>query len=270
MKIPVNIFIIIILIQPVTLSAEVSLQGFLQGSYTPLITGENRDIGSGSGFLLAEERVQLKLSDYSPSGSAGYFAKTDFFRDSIEGDADIEMREAYLDFSSDFYSLRLGRQIVTWGVGDLLFINDIFPKDYQAFFTGRPLEYLKTGSDAFKLDFYPDFFSAEVVLLPFFEPDNLPDGRRLFIYDPFSAVQDREISEPSSELKNMELALRLYRGIFGFDTALYAYKGFSRFPGMSPDSFTAPSKISFFFPELAVYGFSSQGNILDGLLSLEA
>jgi hypothetical protein len=37
--------------------------------------------------------------------------------------------------------------IITWGVGDLLFINDVFPKDWESFFSGRPPEYLKLGVD---------------------------------------------------------------------------------------------------------------------------
>ncbi|MFQ5866927.1 MAG: hypothetical protein ACE5IT_02910 [bacterium] len=261
--------LVIFLIWPSLLIAEVSLHGFLQGNYTPRVTGEKLKTEGESDFLLAEERVQLKLSDYSSSGDAGYFVKVDFFRDSIENNTDIDIREAYLDYSSQLYSFRIGRQIITWGVGDLLFINDVFPKDYFAFFTGRPLEYLKIGSDAFKIDFFPGFLSAEVVVIPFFEPNNLPTGQRLFIFDPFSEIQDRETLKPSPEFENMELALRFYRNVLGFDTSLYAYKGFSHFPGMRPDNLTSPSKISFFFPELAVYGFSAQGNAVNGLLSIE-
>ncbi len=48
------------------------------------------------------------------------------------------VREAYADYSRAWLDLRLGRQIITRGVGDLVFINDVFPKDWSAFFPGGP------------------------------------------------------------------------------------------------------------------------------------
>jgi hypothetical protein len=131
---------------------EISLHGFAQGNYAARITGKEPSGLEGGDFLLGEERFQLKLA--ASSGGAGFFVKADFFHDAVAEEADIEAREAYLDYGAGLFDLRIGRQIVTWGVGDLLFINDIFPKDYVAFFSGRPLEYLKVGSDAAKIDFF--------------------------------------------------------------------------------------------------------------------
>lgn len=65
------------------------------------------------------------------------------------GEFDVDLREAYLDYTTENCDFRLGRQFVTWGVGDLLFINDVFSKDYVSFFAGRPLEYLKIEVDGY-------------------------------------------------------------------------------------------------------------------------
>jgi len=67
----------------------------------------------------------------------------------------------------------------------------------------------------------------------------------------------------------MPLALRLYRNILGFDASVYAYKGFFRIPGVRPDNPESPTKLTLFFPELAVYGASLQGSVFSGVLSLE-
>src|SRR3990167_6907123 len=56
----------------------------------------------------------------------------------------------------------------------------------------------------------------------------------------------------------------------GWDTALYLYRGFQRTPSMRPDSMTAPTKISYFYQQLSVYGTSVSGRVGDGVLSLEA
>ncbi len=245
---------------------EISLHGFAQGNYAARITGEELPGPEGGDFLLGEERFQLKLS--ASSQGAGLFVKTDFFHDAVARAADLEVREAYLDYGSGAFDLRIGRQIITWGVGDLLFINDIFPKDYAAFFSGRPLEYLKVGSDAAKVDLFFNAVSAELVVIPFFEPDRLPTNKRFFVFDPFPTVL-HITEEPRAEFENTELALRLYRNLWGFDTAVYAYKGFFKTPAMRPDDPVLPTVVTLFFPRLAVYGASAQGNTLGGVVSLE-
>jgi hypothetical protein len=249
------------------LAEEVSLHGFVQGNYAARITGEELPGPEGGDFLLGEERLQLKLA--ASAQGAGLFVKTDFFRDAVAHVTDTDLREAYLDYGAGSFDFRVGRQIITWGVGDLLFINDIFPKDYVAFFSGRPLEYLKIGSDAVRLDFFTDLVSAELAVIPFFQSDNLPSQDRFFLFDPFPGLP-RTTEEPEAELDNTELALRLYRSLLGFDTAVYAYKGFFRTPGMRPDDPSSPTQVMLFFPRLAVYGVSSQGNAVGGVLSLEA
>lgn len=260
-------FVILLVSGIPAFAEEVSLHGFVQGNYAARITGEQLPGPEGGDFLLGEERIQLKLA--ASSGLTGFFLKTDFFNDAIARETDVEIREAYLDYGAGSVALRLGRQIITWGVGDLVFINDIFPKDYTAFYSGRPLEYLKIGSDAAKLDWFSDPLSAELVVIPFFEPDRLPTGPRFFVFDPFPGVP-RITDEPRAEFKNTQLALRLYRNVLGFDTAVYAYKGFFRSPGMRPDNPSSPTQVTLFFPRLAVYGVSAQGNALGGVMSLEA
>ena len=63
----------------------------------------------------------------------------------------VDLRETYvLTRPLSMLDLKAGRQVLTWGTGDLLFINDLFPKDWNAFFIGRDVEYLKAPSDAIK------------------------------------------------------------------------------------------------------------------------
>lgn len=245
---------------------EVSLHGFAQGNYAGRITGEEPPGAEGGDFLLGEERLQIKLS--GASEGSRFFLKSDFFRDAVSRATETDLREAYLDYGGGSFDLRLGRQVITWGVGDLLFLNDIFPKDFAAFFSGRPLEYLKIGSDAVKVDLFSDRLSAELVVIPFFQADRLPTPERFFLFDPFPGLP-RTTEEPRAEFENTELALRLYQSLLGFDASVYAYKGFFRTPGMRLDALLAPTRVTFFFPRLAVYGASGQGSALGGVVSLE-
>lgn len=246
-------------------ASDISLHGFVQGNYSLNSAGDNPD---GKDFKWSEERVQLKLE--ATGGPFRLFIKGDAFHDNINKHSTIELREGYADYASEKWDARVGRQVITWGVGDLLFINDVFPKDYEAFFSGRPLEYLKKGVDGAKVGIYPGFVSIELIAIPYFEPNNYPGPKRFWMYDPMSGTTSREVRDPYRDLRKTETALRIYRDAAGFDASLYYYRGFSRQPSMTPDNPVAPTRLTLFYPELSVYGASVQGRALDGVLSLEA
>ena len=249
---------------PPAWALDLSFQGFLQGNYSADTAAANPN---GGDFKWAEERAQLQLD--VAKEPVQLHLKTDAFYDHADTDADVELREGYLDYVASRWDVRAGRQIITWGVGDLVFINDVFPKDYEAFFSGRPLEYLKKGIDGVKAGFYPDYASFEAILIPFFEPNGFPDPARFHLFDPMPGV-DRKEEEPNTSLDNVEVAVRAYRNLAGFDASLYYYRGFFRQPSALPDDPAAPTRLTLLYPELSVYGASLQRNALDGLVSLEA
>lgn len=244
--------------------------GSVLASYTSRLGAARHGKPPSGDLLLGEERLQLQLSGTAPGGGAGYFAKTDFLRDEANADSAVDVREVYLSYARGSLDLRAGRQVHTWGVGDLLFINDLFPKNYAALFSGRPMEYLKTGAGSLKASVYSEKASLDIIATPVFEPDQFPASQNFFLFDPFSQVTNRVEAKPRHDLGNAELAARLSRPVLGFDAALYAYRGFFRSPSMEPDSLTAPTRLTIIYPRLAVYGASLQGNAAGGVLSLEA
>jgi hypothetical protein len=249
---------------------NLEVNGFLLGNFTGRTTGQRPAGGEGGDFLLAEERIRLDIYAWSDSIEASARVKGDFFHDALTGEFDVDLREAYVDYTTGDFDLRLGRQVVTWGVGDLLFINDVFPKDWVSFFSGRPIEYLKVGVDGFRTRYSGEAINAELLVVPFFEPDNVPTSERFFLFDPFASVAARDEKRPGNTYGNTELALRLYRRLGDFDVSVHAYRGFWRTPAMRPDSFTSPTRVTAFYPDLSVYGLSAQGNALNGVVSMEA
>ncbi|MEK6714698.1 MAG: hypothetical protein AABY43_01465 [Candidatus Omnitrophota bacterium] len=248
---------------------ESPIHGFLQTNYSVRVADGNPQGAKQGNLILGEERIQLKGSLYPSKSKIGVFVKSDFYRDEVEEDFNVDFREGYLDLREDKFGLRVGRQIYTWGVGDLLFINDVFPKDWEAFYSGRPLEYLKIGTDSVKLDIYSDIVSMEAIAIPSFVPDDLPSQGRFHFFDPYPAITYREIDKPGTTFRNSECALRLYRYIGDFDIGVYFYKGFFRSPAMKADNFTSPSTISHFYPELSVYGLSAQRSAFGGVANTE-
>lgn len=249
---------------------DIEIHGFLMGNYSLRTSGQRPPGDQGRDFLLAEERLRMEVSAWTDSIEASGRLKADFIHDAVAEEFDLDLREAYLDYTAASWDFRLGRQVATWGVGDLVFINDIFPKDWVSFFSGRPLEYLKIGVDGLRTRFSSTALNADFFIIPFFEPDKLPGTDRFILYDPFAGVSARSQQQPATTWGDTELALRLYQKIGGFDVSAYAYRGFWRTPSIKPDSLTAPSQVTEFFPRLAVFGLSAQGGALKGVLSLEA
>lgn len=257
--------------RPILAQSEtgIDLHGYLLGDFAARTTGDRPPDGEGGKFLLAEERVRLDLNAWADAIRASARIKGDFWHDAVARKVDLDLREAYLDYAAGVFDFRLGRQVATWGVGDLLFINDVFPKDWGAFLSGRPMEYLKVGVDGLRARFSSGGLNAEFLAIPFFTPDEIPSSRRFLFFDPMAAIGPREEKKPRRTLDKAELALRLYRRVGDFDVSAYAYRGYWRTPSLRPEPTALPIRVTAFYPDLSVYGLSAQGNALGGVLSLE-
>jgi len=216
---------------------------------------------------IMENRLQLDLSSYPDWGDLK--VKGDVFGDLVTEEADFDLREANVFVSPlDFMDLKVGRQILTWGTGDLIFINDLFPKDWQSFFIGRDTEYLKAPSDALKVSLFSDWANLDIVYTPQFDPDRFIDGSRLSYWNSNLgrlAGEDAvtHTDKPNRWFKDSELAVRLYKNINNYEFALYGYRGYWKSPGGQNIASQA------IFPDLNVYGASIRGAIGKGIGNLE-
>jgi hypothetical protein len=168
-----------------------------------------------------------------------------------------------------FMDVKVGRQILTWGTGDLVFLNDLFPKDWQAFFLGRDQEYLKAPSDALLISLFPAFANIDVVFVPQFDPDRYVRGERLVFWNP--AVGDLigtddaiTVDTPDDWFRDVEVHLRVYRVVKGVELAVYGYSGFWKSPSGSD-----PMTGNAVFPRLNVWGGSARGPLAGGIANAE-
>ncbi len=246
------------------------VHGFLLGDLSVRTSGERPPQGEGGAFVLGEERLRLDISGSNSAGNAFIAVKGDLVQDDVVNSQKLDLREAYGGYTKGPVELRLGRQIVTWGVGDLFFINDVFPKDWNSFLSGRPMEYLKLGVDAVQARYNSRVANVEFLVIPFYTPDPMPSARRFFEFNPFPGVPYQKEVTPPTTLGDSELALRFYRRAGEFDISGYAYRGYWRSPSMRVDNPVVPTTVTNFYPGLSVYGASAQRNLAEGVLSLEA
>jgi hypothetical protein len=217
---------------------------------------------------IMESRFQLDLYSYLDWGDLR--VKGDVFGDLVTEQGHFDLREANIfTRPTDFMDLKLGRQILTWGTGDLVFINDLFPKDWQSFLIGRDTEYLKAPSDAAKVSLFSDLANLDIVYTPRFDPDRFINGERISYWNQnLMRLAGRDAivhtNRPDDWFGDPEIAARLYRNIKNYELALYGYHGYWKSPaGQDPTMRQAT------FPDLNVYGASARGTVGKGIGNLE-
>jgi hypothetical protein len=226
---------------------------------------------------IGELRAQLQLETDWDWARLGITA--DLLYDNVAKDNDLKLDtgNGWLDLRQASLLLRpfanadleIGRQILTWGTGDLLFINDLFPKDWNAFFIGRQDEYLKAPSDAMKLALFSDAVNVDLVYTPRFNSDRFIDGKRLSFFGPMQGRvvgRDFPVSVDSNNrwFREDEVAVRAYRNFGSFEGAIYGYSGYWKSPGgQDPETGLAT------FPKLNAFGASLRGPLASGIAILE-
>lgn len=264
-------------------------------SAPPHVLAIGNVIGKLSGFTETRAGLRLQNDPHERDASIGEFRlqlrldhEADWIALTLVGDVlydpvlnqhaiDLESGDGWLDLRqanvmlrpAPFADLKIGRQINTWGTGDLLFINDLFPKDWNSFFIGRDDDYLKAPSDSLKASFFSSLANLDVLYTPRFDSDRYIDGRRISYWNPSlgrRAGRDATLDadKPDSAGSDDEWAARLHRQVGAYEVAAYGYHGFWKSPaGTDPETGKAR------FPRLQVFGASARGPMGAGILSLE-
>lgn len=238
-----------------------------------------------SGFIEARSGSRLQSDRYQSNTSINelrvktvleksfdYFDvkfNADFIADSVvdhqslnlqKGQGFLDLRELYINASPlDNLDLKIGRQIMTWGTGDLVFINDLFSKDWRSFFNGRDSQYLKAPSDAIKASVYLDQLNLDLVYIPKFNSDRFINGERLSYQNSTNQPMMANLPDHSDEL-----SARVYQSFGAAEVAAYLYKGHAK----SPAGFNQQSAKAI-FPELSVYGASIRAPFAKGIINGE-
>lgn len=249
------------------------LRGFVEGRGALWVDRDPRQQHAALSETRLEVEAERRLATVS------FRVAADFLYDPLadghaidleKGAGALDLREAHAAFSpAPFLDAKLGRQILTWGTGDLLFVNDLFPKDWNAFLLGRDEQYLKAPSDALKLSAFSEGVNLDLVYVPRFDADRFIDGRRISY---FNSAQGRitgrdavvQEDRPDAWGRDDEWAARAYRTFGATEGALYAYDGFWKSPAGS-DPPTGRST----FPRLSVLGASLRGPLAGGIASGE-
>jgi len=251
-------------------SNEAVLHGFFEGAL-----GARTDSDSAlsdDDLTLADLRARLESETYLSNTRLS--GKVDLYLDGADGGSNgvqFNLREAVAEFTlTDNIDIWVGHQVLTWGTGDLLFLNDLFAKDWVSFFSGRDDEYLKAPSTSVKWSVYGEKANLDLVWTPVFTSDEFIEGERFSYFSPLAATQVAAPAakvvpdDPSKGFANGEFAARLYgnTSLFGQSStewALYGYRGYWKQPN------AMNSAMQPYFSRLDVLGASLRTNVASGI-----
>ncbi len=214
-------------------------------------------------FGLAEVRGEVFANRYF--GRHFVSAKVDFVADDIDDNTlRAELRELFANFKlGDNANLKVGQQVLTWGTGDFVFINDLFSKDWQSMFAGRDDSYLKKPDPAVKFSWYNKAGNVDLAWVPVFDGDAYISGERFAYYNPMAGgVTDQRLAVENFD--NGAFALRLSKNIGGTEYALYGYHGLYS----QPNAFNPVSGKNV-FPKINAVGASARGTLGGGIANAE-
>ena len=176
------------------------------------------------------EFLWLSQLDYQ---GTGYAVSSEVLAniDRVTDEEELAIRQLNLFFSVGNHSdVKIGRQIITWGTGDLVFLNDLFAKDWQSFFNGRDDRFLKPPVDALRFSHYRQIVNFEIAYLPDFTPDITPNGDRYSFFVSPSGIVQPDMPFSFNIPNHSELAARIFKNSQGIEWSVYFYTGFFKSP----------------------------------------
>lgn len=152
-----------------------------------------------------------------------------------EGHLGFSLKEAWLDYTSDYWAFRLGRQIAAWGKADLLTVTNVLcPRNYTSFsFFDLSDSYM--GIDAARVSFKSDIYSLDFYWIPIVRKSALPTAKK----HPVQKILDNSEEFPRPDFKNnapepkfenFEYALKASAYWKYADVSLYGFYGYDRLP----------------------------------------
>ena len=208
---------------------QVRVKGFLD-TYHALRTTGNADWMASRTRARGEVRLE--------KGATALFVSLNaIYNGILKERTGIELREAYLSYTKGNLDLRVGRQIVIWGVADALRLTDcVSPIDYTEFLA-QDYDDIRMPVNGLRAKYTLGAITAEAVCNPVTNFAVIPTDLRnpwamRFPYTSLPYSIDLESGKPEKRLKNMEYGGRITVNLSGVDFSVSALRTWNKLPAL--------------------------------------
>ncbi len=211
----------------ISLSAvELDLKGFVDTYHAVRAKAPND-------LMSSRTRLRLEALSTLDDGRASAFVSFNLQHNNFLPDkTGFELREAYVEYVSDKWDLRVGRQIIVWGKADGLQITDLISPLDLTEFLARDYDDIRTPVEALKFRLLGEKTNFELVWVPVFKPAELPEGDNPWALTPDAhaptsspnfQVVTLDPMTPAKKLGNSEFFTRVSFYLSGIDLAFSGF-----------------------------------------------
>jgi hypothetical protein len=199
-----------------TAQTTLDLNGYIR-TYQGVLLNDNYD------FVINQNTLDLKLS-YNKS-NASLFANPYFYQNS-DNENQFDIRELYMEFTTNNIDLRIGKQQIIWGQADGVFITDIVsPKNLSEFLL-RDFDEIRIGVTAIKANIYTaNDYDIELVYIPTFTATISPDDNSIWKPNmelPIQPTFDYSNKSVVNNLRNGEYFAKYHKSTSNIELELIA------------------------------------------------
>lgn len=210
---------------------QVQVKGFLDTYHAVRTEGRADWMASRT-----RARGELKLE----KGAASLFLSLNAtYNGILKERTGLELREAYLSYAKGNFDLRVGRQIVVWGVADALRITDcVSPFDYTEFLA-QDYDDIRMPVNGLRAKYTRGSVTLEAVCNPVVDFFILPTDERnpwaiRLPSAPLPYTTDLESGKPEKKIRNMEFGGRASVNLSGIDFSVSALRTWNKLPALCP------------------------------------
>ena len=262
---------------------NISFSGEVQTQWGVAAPRPYSDTSAGR-FILGDTSFTGKIDAYYGNSSA--LAEGTVSYDAVTQSLNFSLSELWVDYTSSFWGLRIGRQKTAWGKADGIDITNVICPSDTSSFSAITSESSKLAIDSVRLSFSGEQFTADAYWIPFFTPASLPLSEKspLKEYVVPSQVDSFPVSigslkKPQTAIWNGEYGLKLSGYFSALDVSLYGFYGWDDIPLLDYtlvfDSSISPTiptaiEISGEYQRFAMFGADAAIPISETVLRAEA
>lgn len=225
---------------------KLNLNGFID-TYHALRSKSPND------FLSSRSRLRTEFN--LKKGKSYFFTSLNaIHNDILPDETKIELREAFMEYSTQDWNIKAGRQIVIWGNSDGMRITDVVSPMDMTEFLARDYDDIRIPVDAIRVRWLRTKMQAELIFIPVSSFYIVPysDENPWSVFPKNSnIITDINMKEhPRKTIKNCEYGGRLSFFLPGIDITLSALQTWNKMPVFSKqfsqnkDTLTITSKHS--------------------------
>ena len=203
-------------------------------------------------MTLGDTSFTGKLDSYYGNSSA--LAEGTVTYNAVSSSMDFLLSELWLDYTADFWGIRIGRQKTAWGKADGIDItNVICPKDLSGLSAIIKTDN-KLAVDAVRLSLTGNQFTADAYWIPFFTPAKLPSG---------------QFEKPENALWNGKYGLKLSGYFSAFDLSFYGFYGWDDMPLMTYKMTSTGLNVNGEYKRVTMFGADAAVPVGETVLRME-